>query len=491
MANAAQLVLQTDFSTSRTVLPSLAADDSGTFLVGGQEVLRTTITLRPPGLHLTATLTNNSTQKAVRVLDLQGSGPSSLIPLLNQLAKQIDSAATVFSTHNDRALQAYIGAAGTAQLQQRIMALNQAISMDPSFGLAYITLAEIGAQANAADVTAVLQAAQKRQSSFTPFDRARLNAVAVGYAHQPMRNQEAALQAVVQIAPNQPDALVNLGSLMFLSGNAERGIQFFERAIVLNPGNPNVLRAYAEGLIATRQFARAEKILVGLDNNLAVLPELAVCVLLEGDPQRANAIAARLFAAIPNADAKVLYQGVWLQLSGQPAKANDLLSSAKFSQPASQAFAYGELSIWQMIAHNFVAARSWAGKAQQIEARTGEFAATVVILAAADGAADHWRQQVETSSLASNQHLKQQILGYGFFLGGHYAEAERAWSVILQDSGGTDLRARAMLAASLRHEGKSDAARAVNVQPFVPDFADLYASVSFLEMNRDLGIGVS
>jgi Tfp pilus assembly protein PilF len=490
MANAVQLVLQTDLSTSRALIPSLAGDDSGTFLVGAKEVLRTTLTLRRSGLHLTATFTDNSTQKVERAVELQASGSTNLLPLLNALAKQIDSNSTVFSTKNDRALQAYLKAASTNQMQQRVTGLRDALSIDPAFGLAYITLAEVDAQAAPADLQGLLQTAGSRESSFTPFDRARLNALRVRYSHGPLREQESALQAVLQIAPNQPDALVGLGTLGFLSGSATVGTRYFERAMALNPGNPTVLRAYAEGLIETRQFARAEKILVGLDNNLAVLPELAVCVLLQGDAPRANAVAARLFASIPNPDLKSLYQGVWLQLSGQTAKANDLLTSTKFAQPASQAIAYSELSMWQMIAHNFASARSWAAKAQQIDPRPGTFGSIVGLLVGADGPADHWRQQVDASFLAANQPLKEQALGYGFFLGAHYAEAEQTWNAILQRSGGADLRARAMLAAAGRQEGKTDAARALNVQPFVPEFGDLYASVSFFEMNRDLGIGV-
>ena len=89
-----------------------------------------------------------------------------------------------------------------------------------------------------------------------------------------------------------------------------------------------------------------------------------------------------------------------------------------------------------------------------------------------------------------NQQQKLLALGYGFFLGHHYQEAAQTWNDLLKQSGGADLRARTMLAASLAQQANADEARHIQVQPFVPDFGDLYASVSFFEMNRVLGIVV-
>jgi hypothetical protein len=41
-----------------------------------------------------------------------------------------------------------------------------------------------------------------------------------------------------------------------------------------------------------------------------------------------------------------------------------------------------------------------------------------------------------------------------------------------------------MLASSLDRAGKLDEARRVRVQPFVPEFGDIYAPISFSEMRR-------
>ncbi|MGA8030162.1 MAG: hypothetical protein WB992_23700, partial [Bryobacteraceae bacterium] len=153
-----------------------------------------------------------------------------------------------------------------------------------------------------------------------------------------------------------------------------------------------------------RRFADAEKILVGLDQNTAVLPELAVCILLEGDKRRANA-AAEKFAGVLSPDAKKVYLAQWMALSGHPDQA--------------------------------------VGEAPP---------------------------------------------GYSLFLNGHYSEAAEVWRTVVHRSGGTDLPGRAMLAASLDRAGKTDEARKILVEPFIPPLGDLYAAIAFNEMRRMLKV---
>lgn len=491
MAAAVQLVLQTDLSTSRSVVPVLANDDSGAYLTSAKDVVHATVTQRNGRISLNVAITSSSTQKNWQIVDLNGVSSSGILPLLNQLAKQIDNGASSFSTKSDRALQAYVTAVSSQTAQQRIAGLTDAVSIDPSFGLAYIALADAQGQAAPQALPSLLQSASSHSGGFSPLDRVRFNAYLARYSHVPLAKEEAAFRAILQIAPNEPDALIAAGSLSFLRGDAQDGSRYLQHALELNPGNLNIRKALADGLFETSRFAEAEKLLVGMDNNAAVLPELAVCVLLEGDVARANVIAERLFASIPNPDAKTLYRAVWLKLSGQSQQAVPLLAGTNFSQPATQAIAYSELSIWEMAANNFNAAKWWAAKAHELDARPSSISSVVVLLANANEPVDEWERQVNASFLSSNEQVKTLVLGYGFFLGGHYAEAEQIWNSILQKSGGADLRARAMLAATQRRRwGKIILTGPTQVEPFVPDFGDLYASVSFLEMRQDFGYGM-
>jgi len=490
MAGAVQVVLQDDLVTARSMIPLLADDNSGTYLGGAKQVLRTTITQRNGHMHAEAVLTDNSIQKDLRFISVDVPDSSGVLPLLNELANRLDNKALLFSTKNNRALQAYVEAATSAKLQDRIDALNRAIGLDPSFGLAYVALADTEAQSAPQAIPALLQAAKNHEAGFSPFDRARLTAFYARYSHAPLAQQAAAYREVLNIAPNASEALVQLGSLSFLSDDGAAGTGYMQRALALNPRNATIQRAFAEGLFAVRRFREAEQLLAGLDSNTAILPELAVCVLMEGDAARANAIAERLFASIQDTDIRTLFRAVWLKLSGQPQKAVSLLTSTTFAQPNSQAIAFSELSLWQMMANDFPGARRLASQAQRIDPRPGSFAHLVAVLSSADDPANEWRQQVDSTFAGGNQQQQQLALAYGFFLGHHYQEAAQIWNDLLNQSGGADLRARAMLAASLMQQGKSDQARQIRVQPFVPDFGDLYASVSFFEMNRDLGIVV-
>jgi hypothetical protein len=79
------------------------------------------------------------------------------------------------------------------------------------------------------------------------------------------------------------------------------------------------------------------------------------------------------------------------------------------------------------------------------------------------------------------------LRAYGLFLYGFYNRAAESWKAIADASGDTDLRARAMLAASLRLAGKPQEARKILVQPFVPDLSGYYAAVSFAQLRSLLG----
>jgi cytochrome c-type biogenesis protein CcmH/NrfG len=74
--------------------------------------------------------------------------------------------------------------------------------------------------------------------------------------------------------------------------------------------------------------------------------------------------------------------------------------------------------------------------------------------------------------------------GYACFLAGRFDQAVAFWRRVLEQSGGTDLRSRAMLAASLDRAGKAKASPGLPLLPFLPDFNDPYSPIAFNEMRR-------
>ncbi len=243
------------------------------------------------------------------------------------------------------------------------------------------------------------------------------------------------------------------------------------------------------GLLETRRFADAEKILLGIDNNANILPALAVCIFLEGDVNRADIVFNRyLSLRPPNDPVAPLFRATWLAISGRTAKGIDSLQSANFTDAGLRSLALSQTAVWQLMQGDVAGAKKSAASASQIDRRPASFAALALLLTRGDVSTAQWRGQVDAFPV--NDQLRQTLLGYGYFLNRHYAEAAQLWQQILERSGGGDLRARAMLAASLDGAGKAGEAQKILVEPFVPDLGDLYAAVSFDQMHRLLSVGV-
>ncbi|MFL6414287.1 MAG: hypothetical protein ACJ74Y_01285, partial [Bryobacteraceae bacterium] len=83
-----------------------------------------------------------------------------------------------------------------------------------------------------------------------------------------------------------------------------------------------------------------------------------------------------------------------------------------------------------------------------------------------------------SSSINANSPLTP---GYRAFLEGRLPDAISFWQGVVQQTSGTDLRARAMLGASLESAGQKPQ---LEVLPYLPDLTDPYAPVAFNEMRR-------
>ncbi len=482
------MILEQDFVTCRNLVAAIASGESGAYRMGASEALRTTVENRDGRISIEATVTDLATQRNRQVIRVEGPSSGGLLSPVNALAKRLNDRATYFAVKNTQALQAFTAAVESPNLEGRIQSLQASIQADPSFGLAYAALAETLAESGK-DAGPLLAAAASHRSSFTPVDGARFDAIAARILHAPLAKQEQAAGAVLELAPNQVDALAALGSVGFLRGDAVEGERAFSRALDLSPGNANLRQQLAVGLLETRRFADAEKILVGIDNNPGILPALAVCIFLEGDVNRADTVFSRyLSLRPPNDPLTPLFGATWLAVSGRAAKAIDSLQSTNFNNPGLRSLALSQMAVWQLMNGDRAAAAKSAAAATQIDRRPASFAALALLLTRGDTSVGQWRDQV--NAFTANDQVRETVLGYGYFLNRHYAEAAQVWQQILDRSGGGDLRARAMLAASLNGAGRAGETQKLVVEPFVPDFGDLYAAVSFDQMHRFLSVGV-
>jgi hypothetical protein len=117
---------------------------------------------------------------------------------------------------------------------------------------------------------------------------------------------------------------------------------------------------------------------------------------------------------------------------------------------------------------------------------TGTLPQVVALLVDKTAPPADWQKKVQSAGLPEN--AIRPVLAYGFFLRGNYDEAAKIWQQVNDASHGADLQARVMLTASLDRAGNSASSK-VALMPFAPEFADLYAAVSFTELRRLLAKG--
>lgn len=470
------IAIQYDLAPSAKLIAGFVHGISGAYQMQASAVLRTTVESRPGGrLHMQAVIMDASTQRNRRVIDVDAGSEAGLIPALNSMVKQISAASTSFSTGNTRALQAFTAAADTSNLQTRIHQLNAAIDLDPRFGLAYMLLLNTVAGTGEHNTEPLIAEIAKRRSDFTPIDQARLGEITAQLQHAGLAERANAGEAVLKLAPNDVDTLVALGVVRFLQGDAKGGQQFLQRASELSPGNANIRQHLARGFIQTKHYKDAEKL-------IANPTDLAVCFLLQGDLTQANATVAKVIQSLNSSELKALFEANWLAIAGQIPKAIETVEGATFTTRVVQSAGLVQIALWQAMTHDFAAAKKSAARAYELNNTRGSLAAIAQLLTEAEQPVAEWRRKVESASL--DPVSARTLLGYGFFLYGRYSDSAEVWRQILTQSGNTDLHARAMLAASLDRAGRTGEARKIRVQPFIPEFGDIYAPISFNEMRR-------
>ncbi len=481
-------MFQTDLASARRVLPAFGKDESAAYQLNADQVLRITVENRNGKVQMHGTITDLAAQLNRRVIDVED---ETFIAAADDLAKRLDVQSSPFSTASDAALQAFSKSLDAPDVKTRMASVTAAIAADPRFGLAHVARLEIAAASGTADPAPFIAEGTRDRAGFRPVDRARFDALVSRLTHAPLADQEKTTADVLRYLPNDADSNAMLGSLQFLSGDLTGGTRSLTKAVELNPGNVAFRRQLAIGLIESKKFSEAEKILGPLaKTNQNLLPELAITILLNGDAARANRTFEQFLALRPpNDPLATLLRGTWLALGGQLNGAIAVLQTMNATDPNVRAALLSQVAIWQLATGSREEAKKSVAQAAAAT-RQSPTVLFVALLAGADQDPATWRKLVEASPLGANLASRQAVLGYGFFLAKHYPEAAEVWQKVVTESGGTDLRSRAMLAASLDRAGRAADAKKVLVEPFVPEFNDLYAAVSFGEMRRLLGLQV-
>lgn len=483
----APLVLQQDLVSSQFISPVMVNEETAAPDAGAQDILRLKLEDRQGKIHITATVVDIKTQKTTGTEEADAASLGMLIPALDKLAKSLEPSAGEFSTKNVDALKLLTAAGSEQHPQERFGLLKKAVAADPNFAMAYFVALEMLASSGPDAYKGLITEAKAHMASFPPYERARFQLLQMQLEGAPLNQRTAAAESLLKVAPNDLDALSLIGNIRFLNGDANGGAEALGKAAQLNPGNVNLKAQLAEGLVQSRRFADAEKILAKFDKTPAAMSELSQTILLEGDTKRANESAEKFLAAVPNPDFQALLRATWSEISGDHAKAVTQAQEAKFSKPEYSGMALNQAAVWEMLNKNMAGARKMAALGAQSDKRATPTTMVSTLLISGDESAEEWRKKVEASPI--NPALKGTILAYGFFLNGHYPEAAAEWKKAYEVTQGADLRSRAMYAASLDRAGKKDEAQKIKVQPFlIRDFADVYGVVPFNEMRRLLGL---
>jgi DNA-binding SARP family transcriptional activator/TolB-like protein len=274
------------------------------------EVLIGAVDRAPSGIVITASLVDALHERVKATASAQGS-PDSLNVLADRIVGDLilqesgergpHASAPVTSP---LALRAYIAGRGAyrrADFYGAVRAFNQAITIDPNFALAALSLAVSADRANAAEQhDRGLAMAWARRDDLSPTDRAFLIAFAGPRYPQPSSAREtvAAWENVVQIAPERADGWYELGESFYYDGEllglknaAERAEDAFRHALRLN-----------------RSFAPARRMLTLVLARLGDTTELRrlIASSSDADPSDALRVFVRWRAAQALHDAREL-----------------------------------------------------------------------------------------------------------------------------------------------------------------------------------------
>ncbi|MGI8741726.1 MAG: hypothetical protein ACR2NN_03985 [Bryobacteraceae bacterium] len=233
-ASAAALV--SDLTGLRQIYPFRTESVRSAYLGRASEVLEANFEFVGDRLRVHASLENLARHKMARQFSLDGPAREGILPLVNQLAKDVAPEARTFSTRDPAAFGSFGEGLSSADASTQARLLQTASVQDPKFTASYIHLSEAwlvaGDRADAAKA-----AAAGAQQAANPVDRARLaylSAVATG---DPGRREQA-LVRLTQVTPADPDVFRNLGQTHMLERKYGEAVGDYEAATRCDPADP-------------------------------------------------------------------------------------------------------------------------------------------------------------------------------------------------------------------------------------------------------------
>lgn len=204
-----------------------------------------------------ATLLDPARMKTLQVIVREGPKTAGLLPLLDQVAKQINPGAHPFPTRDPAALQSFAEALSSEDPGVRVRLLQTATVQNPKFSAAFLGLAESrlaqGDRSGAEDA-----AVQGKSVSTNSIERAELDYLAAT-ARKDLAGRERSIRELVRLTPDDAQALRTLAEIHALQRRFKDAAGDYEEIARLEPDDPVTLNelAYMDGYAHDVADARA------------------------------------------------------------------------------------------------------------------------------------------------------------------------------------------------------------------------------------------
>jgi tetratricopeptide (TPR) repeat protein len=257
LANASAAALVSNLTGLRQIYAFRADSIRTAYATHAARVLEANFEFIGDRLGLHASLEDLTRHRIVRQFSLSGPLREGIIPLVNQLAKELDPGARAFSTRDPAAFGSFGQALSASDASGQARLLQTASIQDPNFTAAYTdlgqTLLKLGDRADAEKVVA-----SGAQHAANPIDRAQLAYLSAVARNDPGA-REKALANLAQLTPADPEVFRNLAQTHLLQHKYADAVRDYQTAARLDPDEPATFnslgyaQAYAHDLAGARR----------------------------------------------------------------------------------------------------------------------------------------------------------------------------------------------------------------------------------------------
>jgi tetratricopeptide (TPR) repeat protein len=218
-------------------------------------------------MSLHATLEDPHRLKTLRVIVRQGPKSAGLLPLIDEVARDLNSGARTFPTRDPASLQSFSDALSAADPGVRLRLFQTATVQNPKFSSAFLALAETRlAQGDRAG--AVEAAMQGKKVSTNATELAEFDYLA-STARNDLAGREKAMRELVRQTPDDAQAIRTLAEIHALQRRFKEAAADYEAIARLEPDDPVTLNqlaymdGYAHDLAGARAMIEKYRALVG------------------------------------------------------------------------------------------------------------------------------------------------------------------------------------------------------------------------------------